>query len=372
MAQIKPRAQATAAPQPPQLCTGPSLLTYRFTLHASAQLEAPGQPRPPERVSGAHSRGLKVPELLRKTPRFQRAPPPPPATPPQFTETSPSEVPPRLSPCPIKAPSPLEALLAPSLLTQAPYRPPSLPQSTALPCPPRPARYSQQILLSPFPFQSPATATLATPSPLLHLGAAVWTPERSGLRGSAPPQKVRAPTPGSAHMSLAGRFFPSTMRMDSELRLAIAGPRRGVRARGSPTPGSGAAGRRAGARGTGRRGGRAAPGAGGKRGGGGIASTSFTPAPAPRAGATAPGRANRRPGLPGVGGAGPDRCSHWPPGGRGGACAEGCCPAGSPRAGGGAGARARRSAPGWPVPPVRVGGGRGPSASAQVHGGFGP
>ena len=48
-------------------------------------------------------------------------------------------------------------------------------------------------------------------------------------------------------MSLAGRFFPSTMRMDSELRLAIAGPRRGVLGQGSRTPGfSAAAGRRAG------------------------------------------------------------------------------------------------------------------------------
>lgn len=50
-------------------------------------------------------------------------------------------------------------------------------------------------------------------------------------------------------MSLAGRFFPSTMRMDSELRLAIAGPRRGVLGQGSRTPGfSAAAGRRAGER----------------------------------------------------------------------------------------------------------------------------
>jgi hypothetical protein len=31
----------------------------------------------------------------------------------------------------------------------------------------------------------------------------------------------------TTHMSLAGRFFPSTIRMDSELRLAIAGRRRG-------------------------------------------------------------------------------------------------------------------------------------------------
>lgn len=57
-------------------------------------------------------------------------------------------------------------------------------------------------------------------------------------------------------MSLAGRFFPSTMRMDSELRLAIADPRRGVLARGNrvqPAAG-GRAGAALGARGAGRAG----------------------------------------------------------------------------------------------------------------------
>lgn len=64
---------------------------------------------------------------------------------------------------------------------------------------------------------------------------------QAGIRGSFPPRKVGVPSSGRAHMSLAGRFFPSTMRMNSELRLAIVGPRRGVLARGSRTPGSRAA-----------------------------------------------------------------------------------------------------------------------------------
>lgn len=101
-----------------------------------------------------------------------------------------------------------------------------------------------------FPSSPPPRPHSPHPRRCSTCGRAVRTPERSGTRGSAPPQKVGAPTRGSAHMSLAGRFFPSTMRMDSELRLAIAGPRRGMRVRESRTPGSGAAG---GQRGTGRR-----------------------------------------------------------------------------------------------------------------------
>lgn len=104
-------------------------------------------------------------------------------------------------------------------------------------------------------------------------------------------------------MSLAGRFFPSTMRMDSELRLAIAGPRRGVLSQGSRTPGSSAAaGRRARERaldwaqeGGGPRGvGEVNAGAGESR-----PLHSPSPRPRPTCGDTAPGRTNRRPGLPG-------------------------------------------------------------------------
>lgn len=103
-------------------------------------------------------------------------------------------------------------------------------------------------------------------------------------------------------MSLAGRFFPSTMRMDSELRLAIAGPRRGVLSQGSRTPGSSAAaGRRAEERaldwaqeGGGPRGvGEVNAGAGESR------PLHSPPRPRPTCGDTAPGRTNRRPGLPG-------------------------------------------------------------------------
>lgn len=235
-------------------------------------------------------------------------------------------MPPTLSPYPIKAPSPLEPPFAPSLLTQAPYRTSSPPQSTALPCPPLPGARNKSYCPHS-PSSSPPRPRSPHPRRCSTCGRAAWTPKRSGLRGSAPPQKVGAPTPGSAHMSLAGRFFPSTMRMDSELRLAIAGPRRGVRARGSRTPGSGAAGRRAGS-------GLGAAGGGPRRarevnaGAGESLPLHSPPAPAPRAGAIAPGRANRRPGLPVVGGAGPGRSAHWPPGGRGGACAKCCCPAG--------------------------------------------
>lgn len=87
-----------------------------------------------------------------------------------------------------------------------------------------------------FPSSPPPRPHSPHPRRCSTCGQAVRTPERLGTRGSAPPQKVETPTPGGAHMSLAGRFFPSTMRMDSELRLAIAGPRRGMRARGSGTP----------------------------------------------------------------------------------------------------------------------------------------
>lgn len=68
-------------------------------------------------------------------------------------------------------------------------------------------------------------------------------------------------------MSLAGRFFPSTMRMDSELRLAIAGPRLGSRPgrAGRQGPVQRAAGGRAAGAGLGARG-RAAPGRGGQGG----------------------------------------------------------------------------------------------------------
>ena len=102
---------------------------------------------------------------------------------------------------------------------------------------------------------------------------------QAGIRGSAPPRKVGVPSSGRAHISLAGRFFPSTMRMNSELRLAIVGPRRGVLARGEPDARVQGSGRWSGGRWTGRRGGRAPLGLVGKRGGGGIAPTSFTPPP---------------------------------------------------------------------------------------------
>lgn len=106
------------------------------------------------------------------------------------------------------------------------------------------------------------------------------------------------------------------MRMNSELRLAIVGPRRGVLARGEPDARVQGSGRQSGGRWTGRGvGGRAPLRLVGKRGGGGIAPTSFTPPPPHvRRGDPAPGRTNRKPGLPGVGGAFPSRGAHWAPG----------------------------------------------------------
>lgn len=125
---------------------------------------------------------------------------------------------------PIKVPSPLE-------LPWAPYRFPPPSQFTVLLGHPPSGACNK----SPCPHFS-ARLLLRTQSPHPHLcstcGRAMWTPERSGARGSTPPGKVEVPTPGSAHMSLAGRFFPSTMRMDRELRLAIMGPRRWVLAPG--------------------------------------------------------------------------------------------------------------------------------------------
>lgn len=97
-------------------------------------------------------------------------------------------------------------------------------------------------------------------------------------------------------MSLAGRFFPPRCGWTAQLRLAIAGPRRGVLSQGAgrQVPVQRQAGGRRSERWTGRRGGGPA-GGGGKRGAGEL-STSFTPPPRPTCGDTAPGRTNRRPG----------------------------------------------------------------------------
>lgn len=137
-----------------------------------------------------------------------------------------------------------------------PYTSPLPPQSPALPCHPPSGVGNKSSPCPHFPASLPLRPHSPHPRLCSTCGRTVQTPERSGIRGSAPPQKVEAPRPGRAHMSLAGRFFPSTMRMDSELRLAIAGPRCGVLARGKrvqPAAG-GRAGAGRGARGAGRAG----------------------------------------------------------------------------------------------------------------------
>lgn len=126
-------------------------------------------------------------------------------------------------------------------------------------------------------------ATLATPSPLLHLWAGRVDPKKVRLKGQRPSPESWGPHARQRSHVLGGQVLPLH---DADGQRAALG-HRGSTTRG-PGPGEpdariGCSGP-AGGLGTGRRGGRAAPGAGGKRGGGGIASTSFTPRPRPTCG----------------------------------------------------------------------------------------
>lgn len=124
---------------------------------------------------------------------------------------------------------------------------------------------------------------------------------QAGIRGSTPPGKLGFPSP--ALLTCPWRAGSSPPRCG--WTASCAWPSR-VRDAGSLARGAGrqvpvqrSAGGQASA-GLGAGGGRAPRGRGGKRGGGGISSTSFTPAPAPRAGGTQrPGGPIGRRGSPG-------------------------------------------------------------------------
>lgn len=77
MAQVQQRAQATATPQPPHLAPDLASPPISPLFTAGSPVSAPGS----QRVSGEHSRVLRVQELLRKTLISRGAPLPPPATP---------------------------------------------------------------------------------------------------------------------------------------------------------------------------------------------------------------------------------------------------------------------------------------------------
>lgn len=226
-------------------------------------------------------------------------------------------------------------------------------------------------LTVPIPFQSPTAATLATPSPLLHLRAGRVDPRKVRLKEGAAPLPTKLGPPPRAALTCPWRAGSSPPRCG--WTASCAWPSR-VRGAGSAPEGAGPQGRvqPAGA-------GLGAAGDGPRRArevsaGAGESLPLHSPPPPPhvrgpqRRGSPIGGR-----GSPWVGGAGSGRGAHWPPGGRGGACAQGCYPAGSPRAGGHSGVRARRSALGWPVPPVRVGGRRGPRVPvSRCKGATGP
>lgn len=234
-----------------------------------------------------------------------------------------SPPPPRMSPQLLSYQSPFPSTAVRSRFTEAPCRPRPLPN-------PRPSLPPEDRWANLHCPHLPASLPLRTRSPHPRLcstcGRAVWTPERSGIKGNAPPRKVGVPTPGRAHMSLAGRFFPSTMRMDSELRLAIVGPRLRVPAGGvgRQGPAQRAAGGRAraglGAQGAGRVG----PwGAGGLLRGRRNRFHFIHPRPRPTCGGhcTQAGQS--------AAGAGSGCGAYWPPGaGWGGASAEALTPGG--------------------------------------------
>lgn len=250
MAQVKPRLQEQLLPSHPILHRSqpPDL---RSTLQARPSLPkcTAGSPRTapgPHGVSRALP-GTKGSRTTEEDPSFLGGHP----TPSSHTPLPPPagsawrqllfDVSPTPSSCPIKAPSPLEGPFSPSLFTKAPYGSPPPPQTPALPCHPCPVLAANLTVPISLPVSHCSHTRHTLTTALLVGGPCGPQKGQAGIRGSAPPRKVGVPSSGRAHMSLAGRFFPSTMRMNSELRLAIVGPRRGVLARGSRTPGSRAA-----------------------------------------------------------------------------------------------------------------------------------
>lgn len=204
----------------------------------------------------------------------------------------------------------------------------------------------------------------------------MWTPERPGVRGSAPPRKVEAPRP--AALTCPWPAGSSPPRCGWTASCAWPSP---VRDAGSWFGGVGrqgrvqraAGGRAVGGRQTGSPRGRAARGGEGKRGGGVIASTSFTPTPAPRAGGHSARECQSPAGAPGNGRGRPRPrrlLVAWR--GRGGAHAEALTPCGRFGAWGSPLRPVETVGAQWPAPGVRVGGGRGRRARTRARGAVGP